>query len=183
MTASFRFVQFVTFFSPNAGRALPIAALVNDGATVTVITDGLENSNALTEEQRAVIQIAVADIKDTPDFDRLPTSVGPHITLGDRCEVPAMVQDPVAWVKNVINNTFTSVVQLVQLAALEKAALASYQRRKKRIMIGSIALNTVLVLAGNFLLPAGYGAYALGGYTVGFLFGSGAIALMARPPL
>lgn len=99
MTARFRIVHFVP--DPFSGMRVPVAALVQGPKGVQVVraphTAGPSCVGGLATWHN--MQGLVAGLEAVKEFDRLPMSLGPHVTLDVQREVPAQVEDPESWVK------------------------------------------------------------------------------------
>ena len=98
MTARFRIVHFVP--DPFSGMRVPVAALVQGPQGIRVVraphTLGPSCVGGLATWHN--MQGLVQGLDAVKEFDRLPMSMGPHVTLDVQRDVPAQVEDPESWV-------------------------------------------------------------------------------------
>jgi hypothetical protein len=98
MRREYRIIYFTP--DPFLGGRVPVGAYVNTGEDVIVVKSNghaVEGADAKFLVRSALRDIAAADVH------RLPTSVGPHFTLGEFRNVPSGVGDPSAWLQGLLD--------------------------------------------------------------------------------
>lgn len=108
MTAARWRVVYVV--QPFLGGRLPIGALVDHGQEVrggrvrlvAVPTLPWVAWGVLDRRVASLVEIVLADLERHGDFERLPVSVGPEVILGEMRSMSDGIQDPDAWVREML---------------------------------------------------------------------------------
>jgi len=102
MTARFRIIHYLP--DPISGARVPIAALVADGARLSVVrsrfTPGAACVGGVASWHN--MQMILEELMEAEHFDRLPSSLGPQVVLSAQHPIPATVENPTAWVERCI---------------------------------------------------------------------------------
>lgn len=99
MRRDYRIIYFTP--DPFLGGRIPVGAYVSTGVDVLVVQS---NGHAVKgAEAKLLVRSALRDIAASDQVSHLPTSVGPHFTLGEFRTVPAGIEDPCAWLQGLLD--------------------------------------------------------------------------------
>jgi hypothetical protein len=99
MTTHYKLVHFVA--DPFLGTRTPIAAIVRHGEELLVArASKIPDADCLGGSSSLELAHALVDaLHGIKDFEKLPSSLGPHAVLGACRQVPDQVDDPVRWLQ------------------------------------------------------------------------------------
>ena len=92
-----RLVYYI--LDPYTGAREVVAAQVRDGARSRILR---APAPVVPLAARGAIERALADLEAEPTFDALPIGAGPQVIATEPRAIPEAVQDPAAWVRDVL---------------------------------------------------------------------------------
>ena len=97
MNAAVRLVYYI--LDPYTGTREVVAAQVREGAQSRVLR---APAPVVPSGALGTVARVLADLEAEPNFDALPIGAGPQVVATEPRAIPASVQDPAAWVRDML---------------------------------------------------------------------------------
>lgn len=99
MTVGYKIIYFTP--DPFLGGGIPIAALATDGERTMLVRKQADVSDSCLGGAEAtwLVSSVMEDLESQPRIEGLPSSVGPHFSLGKNIQIPSGLANPLGWLE------------------------------------------------------------------------------------